>query len=331
MPTGGPKDITAPKLNSTERINYGDDIKIIFKFDERIQSNNLDANFYLSPPILNKIEKKIKDKSLSILIKEKIDSNITYHISLNNCIKDLTEGNVLDSLNFLLSNSQFKDSMVLEGKVQDAYSIKEIPNAWVLLYEEGRNDSVILKEQPNYCSKTNSNGIFFFNNLKPKKYKIVALTGDDFIFSKLEKIAFKNEAVSVKKDSIITLNAFKENVILNNDSSEINRDKVTTSLFRDSLNNNSVIITNLNKSNLIFELINENNEMQAYFFEKEPYIIKNIKSGEYELRYILDENRDGKWTSGSWDTKKQTEKVVPYYKKIVIRSNWDLEVNWSVK
>ena len=52
----------------------------------------------------------------------KIYCVLTYNISLNNCIKDINEGNVLDSLTYNLNLEKNKDTTSLSGRLVDAYS-----------------------------------------------------------------------------------------------------------------------------------------------------------------------------------------------------------------
>lgn len=96
-PNGGEKDITPPNcIDRYQNIvkNKKHESKLIYVFDERIQEHKFVGNFYISPP-LNGVAHKIKSNILEIIIKDFIDPNVQYEVSLGNCIKDLTEGNIL--------------------------------------------------------------------------------------------------------------------------------------------------------------------------------------------------------------------------------------------
>ena len=54
-----------------------------------------------------------------------------------------------------------------------------------------------------------------------------------------------------------------------------------------------------------------------------------LKPDTYYLRLYLDENGDGKWTTGSWAEKRQPEKVYYFPDKIQTKSNWDFEEEWD--
>ena len=66
------------------------------------------------------------------------------------------------------------------------------------------------------------------------------------------------------------------------------------------------------------------------FFSKKPYLIDEISVGTYHLKYISDNNQDSIWSTGNWERKTQPEKVVNYPSEITIRSNWDLELEWTI-
>ena len=47
------------------------------------------------------------------------------------------------------------------------------------------------------------------------------------------------------------------------------------------------------------------------------------------MRLYIDENEDGKWTTGSWAEKRQPEKVYYFPQAIQTKSNWDFEEEWD--
>jgi uncharacterized protein (DUF2141 family) len=47
--------------------------------------------------------------------------------------------------------------------------------------------------------------------------------------------------------------------------------------------------------------------------------------GEYGIRILSDENKDGKWTPGSYSKKLQPEKAITLPQKLGVRANWDNE------
>ena len=57
--------------------------------------------------------------------------------------------------------------------------------------------------------------------------------------------------------------------------------------------------------------------------------IDSLMAGIYSLRIIKDENQNGIWDSGKLIHKRSAEKVWLYPKKIKIRDNWDVVVDWE--
>ncbi len=55
-----------------------------------------------------------------------------------------------------------------------------------------------------------------------------------------------------------------------------------------------------------------------------------FKPGEYELRLLYDANKNGIWDPGSFRLKKQPEIVQPIQRKLMVKANWDNEVDISL-
>jgi hypothetical protein len=50
--------------------------------------------------------------------------------------------------------------------------------------------------------------------------------------------------------------------------------------------------------------------------------------GEYDLRILYDDNKNGIWDRGQFfGTRKQPERVVPVTRKLIVKANWDAEVD----
>lgn len=57
----------------------------------------------------------------------------------------------------------------------------------------------------------------------------------------------------------------------------------------------------------------------------------NLKPGTYKLRVYHDENNNWHWNTGNLSEKRQPEKIYYYKEPIVIRSNWDFDLNWKIE
>jgi len=210
-----------------------------------------------------------------------------------------------------------------------------------MLFDENTNDSLILKKSPDYLAKTNKNGFFYFPNLKNKNYKIAALTGFDSYYVTGEDVAFLKNPISAKKDSFISLFSFNTQNDLDSSDSNLTKatkndsDKDSSALDSASKkgdeNTGTLSIITQQNDPCIFQLIQNEKIISNAAFLEGPYLISNIKAGKYYLKKITDTNMDGFWNTGCWENRLQPEKTTNYPFEIVIRSNWDLELDWTTE
>jgi len=334
-PTGGEKDDDPAEMLNKSIFEKEGITSIDFTFNEYIQLNKWEEYFYISPPTEKRIQKKIKGKVLTLTIEDTLAKNTTYNIALNNCIKDNNEGNIIDTLNFIFSTSDKMDSLTLSGQLQDAYTLNAVENAWIMLFEDNRADSIIFKEKPNYIAKTNKNGDFHFPNLNSKNHTIVSLTDFDFIYNEEEKIAFLNTVVNAERDSFISLLSFDPIIVIDSiikDSTIIEVDGTATdSLVIEEVQYGNLTIISTENKQCIFQLFQNDKVISEFNFTEQPFLLTDIIPGKYQIKYIADSNRDGKWTTGSWEKRAQPEQAINYLSEITIRSNWGLELEWELK
>ena len=324
-PTGGVKDSESPKLlSSTSEINENSSEKnVIFEFDERIQEHLFVENFYFSPP-LKEVSHKVSGKEIYITIADTLSNDLKYIIILNNCIKDIKEGNVLEELEYIIPP---KDTTLnfyyLNVKIENSLTKEDEKNHWVLLYNSDVPDSLIFKITPNYVSKTDKNGFANFNNLIKGSYKITSLSGDDYIYHEDDIISFSDELIISGTDTTIDLFTFDP--LYKIDSVEIIKDTTITA-------GGSLTLKSDFSGNIIVQLLKGS---KVYFQEKfestTDFTLKNIPTGEYTVRAFSDKNGNTFWDSGNWIEKRQAEKMHYYSEKITIRENWNLELEWLIE
>ena len=322
-PSGGPKDITPPKLidvypkNKSIEFNNFD---IVFYFDEKIQINS-NEHIYFSPYLKKSPKIDINKNKLKLSFNEKLKDNTTYLLSLNELIKDVNEGNVVENLNYLFSTGKTIDTSSISGILLDAKTSKPMINTWVYLYDNDE-DSILYKKTPNYITKSNKTGEFSFSNLTKKSYFLYALEDKDnnlrFTIPD-EKVGFYNEAVSTNSGKI-EIRLFDETALTDtlfnkpNDSLRSAYGK----LIIDALPNYPILIELLNAGNVIYRTIG-----------KSSITIDSLRVGLYNLRLIEDTNQNGVWDSGNLINKSNAEKVILYPKEINIRENWDVIIGWE--
>ena len=154
-PSGGKKDISPPQILEVASSKNNEKYKLNILCDEFIVLNEWNKYFYISPPLNYNPLKKISKKTLSISIQDTLNESVNYYVCLNKCLKDLNEGNVLDSLYYFISQPNCLNNDTLFGLVTDAYNNLRIENAWVMLFKAEKHDSLILEEVFLSVLKTN--------------------------------------------------------------------------------------------------------------------------------------------------------------------------------
>jgi hypothetical protein len=213
-PTGGKKDIVPPKAEQFVPENYstnfnGKDIRI--SFNEYIQMKDVSTQLVVSPPLKYQPEAKVRSKTLLIHLDDTLLENTTYTLNFGNAIADITEGNAVENFQYVFSTGNVIDSLSISGKVENAFDNKVNKGVNVMLYRT-KEDSIPMKQLPNYFSKTDSVGQFKIRNLSEGSYKIVALrdTNSNYLFDNAdEAIAFSDSSVHSEQTGI-HLRLFKE-------------------------------------------------------------------------------------------------------------------------
>ncbi len=177
-PTGGPKDVTPPRVVESNPENYAVNYNkenISITFDEFIQLKNINNELLVSPPLKELPDARMRNKTLVVDLNNELKDSTTYTLYFGNSITDLNEGNVLANFEFVFSTGDHIDSMSVTGNLVDAYDLKPPKDpVYVMLYDN-LNDSAPMLEIPSYIGKTDKNGNFEINNVKTGKFRIFAL------------------------------------------------------------------------------------------------------------------------------------------------------------
>jgi len=199
-PTGGPKDVTPPKIVSSEPSNFSTNFKgnkLILTFDEYIALKTPEKYMLISPPMSKVPDIKLKGRSVVIKLDDSLRSNTTYNFYFGDAIVDITEGNPNKNFNFAFSTGPEIDSLSLSGIVSDAFTRKPVKDALVMLYDDFA-DSIPKKQIPTYVSRTSESGSFILNSLASGKYRAVALVdkNSDYMYN------LPNELIGFSSDSV---------------------------------------------------------------------------------------------------------------------------------
>lgn len=207
-PSGGAVDRTPPKqlksypeqnsLNFKER-------EFVIEFDEYIVLDNVNQNLLVSPPLKVKPEVNAKLKKVYVKGLDSLAENTTYIFDFGNSICDFNEGNRLNGFKYSFSTGDYIDTMIIEGRVLEGFTMKPIADKYVMLCKDTLFSSLYDNDCA-YITKTDSNGWFAFSNIANSDYRVLVL--DDKNQNKrydlpTESIGFSEYAVnSYAKDSL---------------------------------------------------------------------------------------------------------------------------------
>lgn len=77
--------------------------------------------------------------------------------------------------------------------------------------------------------------------------------------------------------------------------------------------------------NPVLQFTRNDELLYAYPLNAAEWTNKRFPPGEYQLRILYDENKDGVFTPGNFEAKRQPEKAISLPQKLSIRADWDNE------
>jgi len=220
--TGGPRDTFPPNLitelsTPNFQTNFEkQDIDLVF--DEYIELRDVIKQVVVSPPLtyIPKVErtKGFKTARFQFNKEEVLKEGVTYAISYGKSVRDLTEGNEVEDLQFLFSTGDYIDSLKMSGTIVDVLTGDPIPDVLFMLYENFA-DTVVRTEKPYYFGKTGTDGKFTINYMKAGAFKGFALEDQDlnYLFNiPKERIGFSLDSIRItdSTETDITIQLFQE-------------------------------------------------------------------------------------------------------------------------
>lgn len=242
-PTGGEKDESPPAIISSEPENYATNFtenKVIIKFDEYIQLQNVTQELLITPVQEENPEVKLRGKNLFIQLQDTLLENTTYNLNFYDAIKDVNEGNVLKNYQYVFSTGNEIDTLFIVGHVYNAFNLEYAEDVLVMLYKQ-HADSVPLTQKPFYITRTDETGAFSMNSIAPGSYKLFALkdANRNMLFDQPgEPIAFVDSLIKpkVKLEEVFdTIQVFNE----------------TDSTFYDSIFSKIIVVPAINELHLM--------------------------------------------------------------------------------
>ena len=175
-PTGGPRDTIPPVLVQAvppdETINLKAN-QLELTFSEDVILNSPKEQLIVTPTIGKAYEIRARKNIVILEFTEPLLDSTTYTFNFRETVQDITEKNPVRNLTLAYSTGDYIDSLSISGAVYDMLKGKEIPEATVALH--AKNDTFNIFEHPAvYFTKTNKQGRFQIDHLKPAEYFVYA-------------------------------------------------------------------------------------------------------------------------------------------------------------
>lgn len=269
-PGGGPKDELPPKyiksnpLPDTRNFN---DKRIEIEFDEIIQVDKPSEKVIISPPQLNMPKIQAQGHKLRIELQDSLIPNTTYTIDFSNAIVDNNEKNALEGFSFSFSTGEERDSLQISGILLNAENLEPITGMLVGAYSN-LHDSAFTTTPMERIAASDARGHFTLRNLKPGKYRIVAL-----------KDANRNYRFDTPTEDI----AFYDSIV----SPYSTPQQYTDTIYTDSVTVDTIININYNRffpNNILLTAFNEKKTRQ--------YLADNTRTERNRLDFTFATQQD---------------------------------------
>lgn len=182
---GGPKDTIPPIVLGMMPENFTESLttkRIAVEFNEYIQLKDQQKELYTSPAMKKKPTLLMRGKTLFIDIKDDtLKPNTTYAIEFGGAVADNNEGNPLHGFRYVFSTGGPIDSLFMSGYTEDSAKADSLGRTYIYFFEADsvpepkEYDSTIFNYKPSKIARSNKNGIFIAQNLKPVNYRIYAM------------------------------------------------------------------------------------------------------------------------------------------------------------
>ncbi len=210
--TGGPRDTEPPYVVNSKPLNYSSNFtgkRVEITFDEFINTNNINQELVISPPMTGKPDIRLKGKTLVVDMEGDLRENTTYTLNFGSSIEDLNERNVLQNYEFVFSTGDYLDSLSINGSIYSAFDGKPSEEPFIIMLYDILEDSIPMKEIPVFIGRSDKNGKYRINNLKADTFKVFALKDLNYNYTfdlPNEQIAFADSLVYLFPERLELIN-----------------------------------------------------------------------------------------------------------------------------
>jgi uncharacterized protein (DUF2141 family) len=255
-------------------------------------------------------------RNAQFFLKDKLfQPYIQYHTS--DSISIFSKLSELDTLPLHIQTNAYKDSVYLRLSAKEK---TKTPRIWT--------DNKQLPTKPitvyfsDIISSINTDSIHVFVNDSTKlKVTISKKTANS-----LEIILPKTDAKSLK------IKFHKSAVSFENPNPNF-QGQLSISILEEKQIGNIIAKLDSIPVGTIIELFQGSKLVEAHIKQanEKAHTFGFLDKGDYTIRFILDENKNGRWDTGNLTLKKQAEETRWWNETVTVRPNWDIEVVLDLK
>jgi uncharacterized protein (DUF2141 family) len=196
-PPGGPVDKTPPESISVSpssgSVRVASDTRVTVQFSEPLDRNTAAKAVFITPQPKTDPDIKIKGDRITIAMREPLEADRTYVVTLGTDLKDAHGVNLAQSLSIAFSTGETIDSGSLSGTVFKGDAPAAGVSAALFINDPGASGQPIDSLRPEYITQSGKDGAYAFQYLPAGAYFLVAF--DDK--NKNRRIDVASEAVGL--------------------------------------------------------------------------------------------------------------------------------------
>jgi hypothetical protein len=324
-PDGGPRDSEGPKIIDPSVAMGATSVQVnelSWTFDEYVVLNNPNSNIRTSPPIPGAPVYSLRGKTLKMKWIGPLEANKTYIVQFGNGVRDLHEGNPMREPFWVFATGTRIDSGKISGVVRHPWSGKPVPNAAVVLYPEGAQDSAVFNP-PSYGSRSGKDGEFSLPYLADAAYRIFALDDPDGNLhlgtGEKSPIGWMTSSVAPGDTALQLWMGTAQDVA---DSLKPFRVRPA-----DSAGVLKIQITPQPEGPWVHQL-RQGNTVVWQGEGAQAWTLEGLAPGKYSLRSFIDLNGNGQLDAGDWWTLTEAETPIDDPEALEITVGWTVERLW---
>lgn len=201
-PSGGDVDKIPPEIIESfpknRTTNFSESF-IELKFSEYVDRLSLQNSVFISPALQHGLNYDWSGKSVTIEIKDTLQLNTTYTVTIGTEVMDLNNRNkMIQPFVFAFSTGNKIDSAKISGKVYD----DKVDGVMIYAYQTV-DEIEVAKQKPNYVSQVGKNGEYSLVGLRDGDYKVIAIRDKmvDLLYQKNEdEFGVQSEKIKLNKE-----------------------------------------------------------------------------------------------------------------------------------